>query len=282
MEGIGMRKYSRLWIAVLVAVVVSVGLPPIPALAGASGGERYYLSLGDSLAFGFQRAKADAGLPPAAFNTGYSDVLAGRFEHGGRPLGLVNYGCPGESTGTFTAGPCPWKAAGLALHDPFAGSQEEAALAFLRGHRGRVDVVTVSLWGNDANAFVASCNGNVQCIVDGAPAAIAAIASNLSGTLGKIHRTAPDATVVVLGAFDANIGAFPLTHPIIQQLNLALAGAAAANRARFADPFPIFNPDGDTGAALCTLTLLCSNGDAHPSDAGYLAIADLLQAQVGG
>lgn len=124
----------------------------------------------------------------------------------------------------------------------------------------------MSLWGNDANAFVASCNGNVQCIIDGAPAAIAAMAANLSGILGKIHRTAPDARVVLLGAYDANLGAFPLTHPIFRQLNLALADAAAANRAGFADPSEDFNPDGDTGAALCTLTLLCSNGDSHPSD----------------
>ena len=193
---------------------------------------------------------------------------------------LVNYGCPGESTVTFTAGPCPWKAAGLPLHDQFVGSQEEAALAFLRSHRGKVDVVTVSLWGNDANAFVASCNGNVQCIVDGAPAAIAAIAANLSGSLARIDRAAPDAEVVVLGAYDANLGAFPLTHPIFQQLNLALAAAATANGAAFANPFTVFNPDGDTGSTLCALTLLCTAGDGHPSDAGYHAIADLLQQQL--
>lgn len=269
-----MRKYSRLCVAALAAVVVMIGATPAPALAEST--DRYYLSLGDSLAFGFQRPKVDAGLPLSAFETGYSDVVASRLDHGGRPLTLVNYGCPGESTTTFTAGQCPWKAAGRPLHDPFAGSQEEAALAFLRDHRGRVDVVTLSLWGNDANAFVASCNGKVQCIIDGAPAAIAAIASNLSATLGKIRQVAPDARVIVLGAYNANVGTFPLTHPIIRQLNLAMADAATTNRADFANPFPVFNPDGDTGAVLCTLTLLCSNGDGHPSDAGYLAIAELI------
>lgn len=59
-----------------------------------------------------------------------------------------------------------------------------------------------------------------------------------------------------------------------------MAGVAAVNRARFVDPFPVFNPEGDTGAALCTLTLLCSDGDAHPSDAGYRVIAELIQAQL--
>ena len=270
------KRYPRLYAVALVTVLLLTGATPASAVSS-SPGQRYYLSLGDSLAYGFQRAKAVAGLPPAAFDTGYANLLATRIEHGQRPLTLVNYGCPGESTVSFTTGPCPWAAAGLALHDPFVGSQQAAALAFLNDHKGRVDLVTLSLWGNDANAFVASCNGNVQYVLDRAPAAIAAIAANLSNLLREIDQAAPDARVVVLGAFDVNIGAFALTHPIIQQLNLAMADAAAANHARFADPFPVFNPEGDTGATLCTLTLLCSEGDAHPSDAGYRAIADLIE-----
>jgi len=271
-----MSKHARWCLSALVALVLLVGIAPAQAAAGE---QRYYLSLGDSLAFGFQRAKAEAGLPPAAFETGYADLLA-RLEHGRRPLSLVNYGCPGESTTTFITGACPWQAAGLPLHDTFVGPQLDAAVTFLKANRGRVDVVTLSLWGNDANAFVASCNGNVQCIIEGAPAAIAAVAANLSTILTTIRRTAPDADVVVLGGYDANLGAFPLTHPIIRQLNLAMADVTEANRARFADPFPLFNPDGDTGATLCALTLVCSEGDGHPSDAGYRALADLLHQQL--
>jgi hypothetical protein len=36
--------------------------------------------------------------------------------------------------------------------------------------------------------------------------------------------------------------------------------------------------DADGGAALCTYTLLCRDGDAHPSDAGYAVLADLAEA----
>jgi lysophospholipase L1-like esterase len=193
----------------LVTVVVLL-LSSSPASAAESEqrpGERFYLSLGDSLAFGFQRFKV--GLPAEAFNTGYADLLAARLQHGQQQPTLVNYGCPGESTTTFAAGTCPWAGAGLPLHDAFTGTQQAAAVRFLRDHRGKVDLVTLSLWGNDANAFVASCNGNVQCILDGAPAAIASIAANLSGILRELHRVAPDARIVVLGAFDGNVGAFP-------------------------------------------------------------------------
>jgi len=55
-------------------------------------------------------------------------------------------------------------------------------------------------------------------------------------------------------------------------------------RARFADPFPVFNPQGDPVAettAICTLTLLCSQGDGHPSATGYRALADIVWAASG-
>jgi lysophospholipase L1-like esterase len=264
------------WLTALVAVLISAATvtPAHAAAAEDQGGQRYHLALGDSLAYGFQRFKV--GQAPSAFRTGYADLLAARLEHGGRLPELVNYGCPGETTGSFVAGPCPWSAAGLPLHDTYAGPQLDAATQFLRAHRGRVDLVTISLWGNDANAFVASCNGNVQCIVEGAPAAIAHLAGNLRGILQTLRAAAPDADLVVIGAYDANLGAFALTGPIFQALNQAMGDAARSARAAYVDPMPIF--DAGNGAALCTYTLLCRDGDAHPSDAGYAVLADLAEA----
>jgi lysophospholipase L1-like esterase len=161
---------------------------------------------------------------------------------------------------------------------PYAGPQLDAATQFLKEHRGRVDLVTISLWGNDANAFVASCNGNVQCIVEGAPSAIASLAGNLRTILQTLHATAPDADLVVIGAYDANLGAFALTGPIFRALNQAMSTAAEAAHAKYVDPMPLF--DADNGTALCTYTLLCRDADAHPSDAGYAALADLTQATI--
>jgi predicted ATPase len=60
---------------------------------------------------------------------------------------------------------------------------------------------------------------------------------------------------------------FAFADPLFTKLNPAQQAAAAAVRARFADPFPVFNPPGDETAetaAICTLTLLCSQGDGHP------------------
>jgi hypothetical protein len=71
-----------------------------------------------------------------------------------------------------------------------------------------------------------------------------------------------------------------LTHPLIQAVNAALGDITRAAHASFADPFLLFNPAGDTGATLCSLTSLCSNGDPHPSDMGYRMLADLLAEQL--
>ena len=109
----------------------------------------YYLALGDSHTYGFQNSKFFAGLPPAAFNTGYVDVFAARLRVIRPDITLVNYGCPGESTSSFIVGPCLFNARGLPLHDAFEGSQLDAALAFLAAHPGQVSPITLQLFGND-------------------------------------------------------------------------------------------------------------------------------------
>jgi hypothetical protein len=65
----------------------------------------YYLALGDSYVYGFQNSKFLAGLPPAAFDTGYVDAFAARLRAIRPGIAVVNYGCPGESTNSFIAAP---------------------------------------------------------------------------------------------------------------------------------------------------------------------------------
>jgi lysophospholipase L1-like esterase len=136
--------------------------------------KRYYLALGDSIAFGYQAWRARAGLPPSAFNTGYVDVFADRLRRIQPLLTVVNYGCPGETTTTFLAGGCPWTSVGFPLHDVFSGSQLGAAVAFLRAHPGVVSPITLTLWGNDVREFVGSCP-DPACVANGAAGAVAEI-----------------------------------------------------------------------------------------------------------
>jgi lysophospholipase L1-like esterase len=241
--------------------------------------KQIYLALGDSVAYGYQQAKFDAGAPPSAYDTGYVDDFAARLRRLRPGLTVVNYGCPRESTGSFAAGPCPLNALGFPLHDPFAGSQLDAATSFLRAHRGQVSPITLTLGGQDISDFVDSCGGDLGCIATDAPAEIATIASNLRTILARLRAAAPDAEIVVTGAWDGNVGAFGFADPLFAELNAALARSAASERARLADPMPVFNPQRDPAtetAGICALTGVCKDGDGHPSDAGYAALAGVV------
>src|SRR5713101_810321 len=191
-------------LAVTVGSATAASATPLPR---PTPPKNYYLALGDSIAYGFQTSKALAGLPPDAFNTGYADLFAARLRQLRPRIATVNYSCPGESTTSFLL-PCIWKTSGHALHNDYTGSQLDAALAFLAAHRGQVSPITLSLNGNDINDFLRTCApGDLACIQNGAPVAIAAYRARLTSILTRLRAAAPDAAIIVVGAYDPNIGA---------------------------------------------------------------------------
>src|SRR6266545_3392538 len=117
-------------VSVVTAAMVAVTVLAVPAsAAGADGQARYYLALGDSLAFGYQ--------PTRVFDQGYVQQLYASL-HAKQPhLVLDNLGCPGETSQTLVAGGrCPY---------PGGASQLDTALAFLRAHRGKVHLITIAV-----------------------------------------------------------------------------------------------------------------------------------------
>ena len=264
------------WIA---AIPVQAQGPP-PTFNPPKG---YYLALGDSIAYGFQSFKFAANLPPEAYNTGYVDVFGAELRQIRPGIINVNYGCPGESTGSFVAGPCVWTATGHQLHDACTGTQMQCALTFLRAHPGQASPITLTLGSNDVSLLLGPCTVNgqidVTCVQTGAPAFIDGLGARFSGILEQLRAAAPDAEIILTGAWDPFLNALAFADPLYQTFNTAIAAVAARSRARFADPFPIFNPQGNPNAeilAICTLSLLCSQSDAHPSDAGYQVLARLV------
>jgi lysophospholipase L1-like esterase len=280
------HRLLRGWCA-LVAVAMLVSAAPARSADDAvpkfNPPKQYYLALGDSHAYGFQGWKFAAGLPPAAFNTGYVDVFAARLRAIRPDIAIVNYGCPGESSGSFIAGPCPFSALGLPLHDDFEGSQLAAATAFLGAHPGRVSPITLQLFGNDMLDLIRACAGDFGCIQREAPAAIAQLARNLTAILDRLRQAAPDAEIIVLGGWNGRIDFLAETDPLFDAANAAIASAATAARGRYADLIPVFNPPDEDArrSAICTLTLYCADGDGHASDAGYQAIAAAVLAASG-
>jgi lysophospholipase L1-like esterase len=271
----------KLQLSLLPVVVAALFVPGTIALASTeeprfNPPKQYYLALGDSFTYGFQFSKL--GLPPMEFNTGYVDAFATRLRAIRPDLVVLNYGCPGESSFTFIAGGCPGRAAGVALHDNYAGAQLAAAVAFLRAHPGRVSPITLTVWSNDYLDLVQSCGGDFVCVQAQAPTAIAQYASRLARILHALRTAAPSAEIIVSGSWHSFLEFIPLFDAQFAVLNAVIADAAAAVEARFGDLASVLNPPGAAPrlTAICTLTLLCSDGDGHPSDAGYRAIADVL------
>lgn len=278
----------RLIIVVLVAFLTLFGANAVTAapLSVASPAPRfappgqYYLGLGDSLAFGYQQARFDANLPsesPASFNTGYVDDFSSLLA-GIRPaIQTINDSCPGETSSTFLTGGCQYTSAGFALHNSYAGSQMDAALSFLKSHSGQVNPITLDIGSNDFNALIATCGLSApDCLAAGAPAILAQYSVNLSQILAALRSAAPTSEIIVMQYYDpyAVIQSIQsLSLQMVQQQNAIIASTAATYRARVAYAFTPFNVTLPQPQTLCTLSLICAQGDIHASDAGYTAIA---------
>jgi lysophospholipase L1-like esterase len=270
---------------VVVTLVVSLWAPPGAAAART---QRSYLALGNSLAFGYQQAKFNSLFPnvdPAAFDTGYVDDFGRFLVKTHRDTGVVNDGCPGETTDSFIAGPCRYQLA-FPLHHPYVGgpasSQLADALAYLHANPDSVSPITLDIGANDALAVTeGKCDFEPACIADEAPALFAHIATNLGLILGDLRGAAPDAKIVVLGLYNPFGSTLPGADQLTAQLNGVMARAAAAAAARFADPLPVFNPpEPREQPTICLLTNMCTPlTDIHPTDLGYAVLADLVLRQ---
>jgi len=284
---LGSRSHSRLSGCLLALVMAFLALYLAPT-AGAANGQRSYLALGDSLAFGYSQAKFNSLFPnenPAAYSTGYVDDFGKVLKFLNHRLQVVNDGCPGETTDSFINGPCQYQLL-FALHHPYSGgptsSQLSDALTYLDAHRGRVSPITLDIGANDALGVIKGvCNLEPLCIAGQAPALFAHIAGNLGAILAQLRAKAPNAQIIVLGLYNPFGSTIAGADQLTAQLNAVMAQVAAAAGARFADPLPLFNPPGALEQpTICLLTNMCTPlVDIHPTDLGYAVLAGTILAQ---
>src|SRR5262245_36264754 len=189
---------TKLHVAVLGIALVAALPAGAPAGAGSAAPKAYYLALGDSMAYGDQPTKPD-GAPPSAYKTGYVDVFAARLRALTPKLKVVNFGCPGESTGTFIHGGCPALGAGMRLHNAFKGSQLDAAVAFLKAHPGQVSPITVTLWGGDlfSGEFAPACRDDLVCMRGQSTTGLVQLQSHLTTIVRKLREAAPGAKIIL-------------------------------------------------------------------------------------
>jgi lysophospholipase L1-like esterase len=261
----------RRLMCVSVAALLGLVLTVTPASAS-DGSTRYYLALGDSLAFGFQ--------PDGDFTHGYVQQLSATLPK----LTLQNLGCPGETSTTLVAGgKCPY---------PGGGSQLATAVAFLRAHPGKVRLITIDIGGNDVNPCVSATGIDQKCFDRG----LFAIAVNLSVTMARLRAAAPYAQIVGMTYYDTVLAAY-LTGPagqalakqsltLIHELNGLLSLIFRFGRARVADVAAAFSTDDTTlvggvpvnVARICQWTWMCVRGDIHANTTGYGVIARTFSA----
>ena len=130
-----MRLRAPLALGLLVAALVVV--PGAPASSKAT----YYVSLGDSLAQGYQPTggpfSADS---PPGYNHGYADELFKLVRERYTQLREVKLGCGGATTMSMRFGDfCSYE----------HGTQVAEAVAFLQEHTGDVAFVTIDIGAND-------------------------------------------------------------------------------------------------------------------------------------
>ncbi len=254
---------------------------PPPSLTPAT---TWYVSLGDSLAAGYQPGTGD---DPA---TGYAGRLADRLREREPGLRLQAFGCSGETARSLRAG-------GVCLYA--RGSQLAQAESFLSAHRGRVRLVTIDIGAND----VLRCTGGGPadrraCVDDVLPP----LRSDVAGALRRLRAAAPGVQVVGMTYYDPLLATWllgPQLRPFARQsarlmarTNAVLARVYRAAGAQVADVAATFGT-GRTGlvdsprgrvprdvATVCRLTWMCSRTDIHANDAGYRHIAATFAAVV--
>jgi lysophospholipase L1-like esterase len=147
----------RLTVLALLCTVVSAIAATQASPVRAASKATYYLSLGDSLAQGYQPIGGPpSSAAPPGYDQGYADQLFKLERDKYTQLQLVKLGCGGESTVSMLYGSQDRKVAlscgPPSFYDeryPDGGTQLAEAVAFLRAHRGSIAFVTIDIGAND-------------------------------------------------------------------------------------------------------------------------------------
>jgi lysophospholipase L1-like esterase len=295
-------KVARRAAPAVMALLVIVGSAVTTGRAGAASPRapaRYYVSLGDSYAAGYQPTRSAAHHRDTA---GFAYQVVTLARHHGRRLTLRNFACDGATSATVVA------QAGCSSPDPGPDdvayptqTQAAAAEGFIARQAGQIGLITVSIGGNDLMA----CTSTVimdTCLTNLMPT----VSSHLATLLAGLRRAAgPDVPIVGLTYPDVFLGLYLSSDPGQKSLspvaatafrtifNPALQAAYRAVGATFVNvtqatggdtPFTETRPDGVHGAVpiavaeVCALTYYCSDGDVHPTNQGYRLIARLIVA----
>ncbi|MCC3652342.1 SGNH/GDSL hydrolase family protein [Streptomyces sp. S07_1.15] len=282
----GLRGGGLLAAATAAVLFGASGVAAADCADGADGGKSgrgatYYVSLGDSLASGYQ---PDAGQDT---DVAYTDKLFETLKKSNPGLEHIRLGCSGETTETFIGGgKCDY---------PDANSQLDAALQALYEHKGSVAYVTIDIGANDIRA----CSGATGAIDPACMAeASRTIGTNLTEITGKLRKAGSASTQYAgMTYYNPFLAAWLLgesgqqtaksSAAVVKAGNEAIAGVYRTADYKVADVAAAFGSDDfDTRvelpgigsvpanvAKICELTWQCTHQDIHANAAGHELIA---------
>jgi lysophospholipase L1-like esterase len=281
-------RRTKNWVPAAVAAALALSIlggGGAPATAApARGAAPTYLALGTSLAVGYQPGRGET-------PKGYVSVLLRTFQARIPDLGLRNVGCVGETTRSMLNGRNP-------LCDYAAGSQVQAAVAFLDSHQGQVPFITIDAGANDLLGACLRPTWRIdrRCAAEVLPR----IQARLTRIVAALSAAAPGIPIVGMTYYDPLLGLWGLVpggralaradQRVWNDFNAALASAytdAGAEVADVAVTFDVENFDetvvvpgrGELPvnvANACRWTWFCTPrfaGDPHANAAGYRRIA---------
>ncbi len=255
-----------------------------------------YVSLGDSYASGYQPTAKGVG---SNTRNGFAYQVPAAAAKRGHRLQLVNFGCGGATTTSILQQVgCPPAARGPGGIAYPNATQAAAAAKYVRAHRKRLGLITVSIGGNDVTSCAKPGVEPIACV----GAAITGIKTNVSALVKQLRAAAgPKVPIVgitypdvILGAWvDGTENTLPklsvfafkeLINPALRETYASVGGkfvdvTAATGAYGSLEETTTLAPYGTIPvpvAKVCELTYYCEFQDIHAKTSGYRIIADLV------
>jgi lysophospholipase L1-like esterase len=262
------------------------------AAAYAGGGETFYLALGTSLTVGYQPGQGRT-------TDGYVDDLLETMQEQIPALTLRNVGCPGETTRSMITGK-------HSLCQFAAGSQLDAAVAFLDAHPGQVAFITLEVGANDV---VNGClNPDTYRLNRACAAALfPRLHDRLTQIVDTLTAVAPGVPIVAMTYYDPLLGLWGLVpggralaradQRVWTTMNTMFASVYTDAGIAVADVAATFQVDDFTDTVVvpgrgelpvnvantCRWTWFCTPrfaGDVHTNRTGYRKIAGTFEQEL--
>jgi len=253
-----------------------------------------YLDIGASVSVGVQPTPRHPRGQPT--NRGYSNRLVTFEASKGINIKLTELGCPGESIATMLRGPDPCYAA--------PDTQLSDAVAFLHAHHKATTLVTVDLGFNTLNVCLHHLDIDLTCVVP----RLRLLRQQLTQVMRALTNAAGSHVVFIgLGHYNPYLALSTkegskevfATNSVValRLMNSSLSQVYGSFNVSMADIAKAFHEEDSSVVRIskkeasrvnvqfeCKLTWMCASApygpNVHPNDAGYLAIANAIEAMM--